>query len=92
MWKEDDLMEYTYRFSIPYFNFVCSFSGVCVKSSNFEFRYERHKNPNHKPKHHLHVLDGVPPRYKIHKMIQLDDFLKIIKREFINDDNRIYVK
>ncbi|MDO8524652.1 MAG: hypothetical protein Q7R99_03415 [bacterium] len=99
-WINDKRVEYSYRFEIPYVEYV--FACMLNKKTGyktFEFRYESHANKEQKedraenrkeyPKDHLHVLDNVPPHYNVHKPIEFEDFFNIIKNDFINDDNLI---
>ena len=87
-WIDDKMVGYTYRFEIPYFEycFACMGCDKKVQYKTFEFRYESHYDmPDHEPKDHLHILDNVPPRYHTHR-IEFENFINIIKRDFIKDD------
>lgn len=103
-WINDERVEYSYRFEIPYveYCFACMGSDKKTGYKTFEFRYESHADKEQKngegednkkyPKDHLHVLDNVPPHYNILKPIEFEDFFNIIKNDFINDDNLIDFK
>lgn len=83
--EEAILRAYTYHFVAPYIN--------CLLDSDnnndlkwFEFRYESHIEKDRPwPEHHLHVFEGVPPKYKAEKNIDIDDFFRIIKSSFCPD-------
>lgn len=93
-WIDDNMIDYKYRLDVPFVDFLYACKGVNEKvyDKSFEFRYELHGSlPDHQPKHHLHVLDNVPPRYPTHK-IEFEDFFDVIEREFINNNGLVDFK
>ena len=86
-WKDDTLLEYSYRFVAPSFNFVYALNGKSspTRLNNFQFRYEIHPERKYKSPH-VHFFDsGWSPHYPTHD-IQFPEFFEIIKREFIDSD------
>lgn len=91
IWEFDNNIGYCYRFVIPYFDYSFKVndpndSTQPHRQQHFQFRYEVHaNNQGHVPKHHLHVLDGVPPTYRA-EPLDFIDFFEIIKKDFTKND------
>ena len=89
IWKNDNRYKYSYRFVVPFFNFVYAFDGVNSKCrlNNFQFRYEIHPESTF-PENHMHFFDSNwNPHYPTHD-IKFPEFFEIITREFV-DSNQI---
>jgi len=85
IWRYDNPAEYSYRFVIPFFNFVYAIDEKHspTRLNNFQFRYEVHPAMDYN-KSHLHFFDsGWSPHYPTHD-IQFPEFFEIIKREFVD--------
>lgn len=89
MWKNDTQYKYTYKFVIPYVDYVFDCKDGCNSSPEckFEFRYENHpeKRGNNYPEFHLHILDCSSPHLHTAR-IQFMDFFNIIKNDFIRNN------
>ena len=82
-----DLCEYSYRFVAPHIDCVLD-SENNNKSKTFEFRYESHPDKDKSrpwPTYHLHVFEGVPPKYKSEDKISIEDFFKVIEEALSSD-------